>query len=119
MEDFTTPVIDKFETKPEHYDIWGGKGDDYCDLTNDIIIDYNIIPLKLLITNEEEGITFSCPDLELAMCGSSEQEAWENFIEAYKDLLSFLSEHKDELSEDLKRRSELVKQPISFSIIRE
>jgi hypothetical protein len=113
------PFIDKSEIKPkdkEHARRWGGYTD-FAHANEEIA--YTLTVLELHIIPEKEGVTISCPELELAMCGTDVVEAWQNFISAYRDLLAFLSDHEAELSEDLKRKLEIIRRPVSFRVTRE
>lgn len=119
MSKWATPVIDKSEIKPKEREC-GRRWGDYTDFARaNEEISYTLTVLELRIIPEKEGVTISCPGLELAMCGADVAEAWQSFMSAYRDLLAFLTSHETELSEDLKRKLEIVRQPVSFSITRE
>lgn len=119
MRDWVTPVIDKTEIKPKHFGIWGEPSyPDFVHANEDVSYTPRI-RLELRIVPEKEGVTVTCPELELAMCGADELEAWQNFMEAYKDLVSFLLDHEEELDEELKKRLDIVRQAVSFYITKE
>lgn len=119
MKDWVAPVIDKLEVRPKHFDRWGELPyPEFVHANEDVSYTTRVRNLELCIISEEEGITISCPELELAMCGADELEAWQNFVGAYRDLLSFLLDHEVELSEELKRKLEVIRQPVSFNVTR-
>lgn len=119
MKDWVAPVIDKSEVRPEDFDRWGELPyPEFIYANEDVSYLLRVRKLELCIIHEEKGVTISCPELELAMCGADELEAWQNFVGAYRDLLSFLFDHEAELSEDLKRKLEIIRQPVSFSVVK-
>ncbi|HHT9121006.1 MAG TPA: hypothetical protein ACFYD3_10755 [Candidatus Hypogeohydataceae bacterium YC41] len=116
MKDWVAPVIDRSEIRPKHFGRWGELPyPDFAHANEDISYLLRVRNLELRIIYEEKGVTISCPELELAMCGADEPEAWENFMGAYIDLLAFLHDHEEELSEELKRKLETIRQPVSFT----
>jgi len=75
--------------------------------------------LVLHLKEEPEGVTISCPGIDLTMCGKTEEEAWQRFLSAFKDLKAFLEENKENLSHELKERLALLSRPTTFQFKRE
>ncbi len=68
---------------------------------------------------EQEGVTVTCPDIDLAMCGKSENEVWLRFVDAFNDLKEFLNENESELAPDLKERLAILRDLTVFHFVRE
>lgn len=75
--------------------------------------------LVLHLKEEPEGVTISCPGIDLAICGKTEEEARQRFLSAFADLKDFLEENAENLSRELKERLALLSRPTTFRFKRE
>ena len=72
-----------------------------------------ILKLRVKVIKEPDGkYTFYAPELEISSCGNSELEGWNNFISALEEAREFLNAHKEEMSEELRRKFEILEYPI-------
>lgn len=76
--------------------------------------------LTLYFKIDSDGLTtITCPEIELAICGETEGQAWQAFIEAYNDLKDFLEEHEDSLSCELDGQLSILRSRPLFRFVRE
>ena len=69
---------------------------------------FRLDTVEVKLIREEDGrITVSSPQLDLAAFGSSELEAWENFLSALERLREFYFENKATLSQELRRKLQI------------
>jgi len=82
------------------------------------IEEIEIIKLHVKVIKEPDGrFTFYSPDLDISSCGNSELEGWNNFIAALEEAKEFLNVHREEMSEELRRKFEILEYPIMFEFI--
>ena len=102
-------------SKPRPRSSWGGV-DEYAEPPTPNPTQ-NFQVLVLHFRREDRGATYSCPEIELAMCGATEGEAWQRFLEAYNDLRSFLEDNEGALSPELKQRLATLRKETGFQFV--
>lgn len=69
---------------------------------------FHMDALRVNLIREDDGrITVASPELDIAAFGSTELEAWENFLSALEELRDFYFENKETLSPELLRKLDI------------
>jgi hypothetical protein len=55
------------------------------------------IPLTVQVTEEEGGVTFYCPELDLVTCSSTLEKARENFVDLVGEYYLYLIDNEGQL----------------------